>query len=46
MVTGNVEDEFETEFGVYDLPEFLRAIDSFYTTCIEFQRYLNLKNTR
>ena len=26
MAKADVEEEFESEFGVYDLPEFLRAL--------------------
>ena len=29
MAKADVAEEFESEFGVYDLPEFLRALDSF-----------------
>ena len=29
MAKADVEENFESEFGVYDLPEFLRALDSF-----------------
>ena len=36
MAEADVEDEFETEFGVYDLPEFLRALDSFTKPVLNF----------
>ena len=39
----DVEDEFETEFGVYDLPEFLRALDSFTKPVLNFNGSSNLK---
>lgn len=43
MAEANVEDEFETEFGVYDLPEFLRALDSFTQPVLNFNGSSNLK---
>ena len=43
MAEANVEDEFETEFGVYDLPEFLRALDSFTQPVLNFNGSANLK---
>ena len=36
MAEANVEEEFETEFGVYDLPEFLRAVDLFDKSELSF----------
>ena len=32
MAKADVEENFESEFGVYDLPEFLRALDSFWSS--------------
>jgi len=43
MAKADVEEEFETEFGVYDLPEFLRAIDSFKQPILKFNGSANLK---
>ena len=43
MAKAEVEEEFETEFGVYDLPEFLRAIDSFKQPVLKFNGSANLK---
>jgi len=43
MAKAEVEDNFETEFGVYDLPEFLRAIDSFKQPVLKFNGSANLK---
>ena len=43
MAEADVEDEFETEFGVYDLPEFLRALDSFKQPVLKFTGNTNLK---
>ena len=43
MAQADVEEEFESEFGVYDLPEFLRAIDSFQTPVLKFNGTANLK---
>ena len=43
MAKADVEEEFETEFGVYDLPEFLRAIDSFKQPVLKFNGSANLK---
>jgi len=43
MAEANVEEEFETEFGVYDLPEFLRALDSFTQPVLNFNGSANLK---
>jgi hypothetical protein len=43
MAKAEVEDDFETEFGVYDLPEFLRAIDSFKQPVLKFNGSANLK---
>jgi len=43
MAEANVEDEFESEFGVYDLPEFLRALDSFTQPVLKFNGTTNLK---
>ena len=43
MAKADVEEQFETEFGVYDLPEFLRAIDSFQTPVLKFNGTANLK---
>ena len=45
MAEANVEDEFESEFGVYDLPEFLRALDSFTQPVLKFNGTTNLKIT-
>ena len=35
MAKADVEEEFESEFGVYDLPEFLRTLDSFQQPSIK-----------
>ena len=43
MAKAEVEENFETEFGVYDLPEFLRAIDSFKQPVLKFNGSANLK---
>ena len=43
MAKAEVEENFETEFGVYDLPEFLRAIDSFKQPILKFNGSANLK---
>jgi hypothetical protein len=43
MARAEVEEEFEQEFGVYDLPEFLRALDSFQQPVIKFNGAANLK---
>jgi len=43
MAKAEVEEDFETEFGVYDLPEFLRAIDSFKQPVLKFNGSANLK---
>ena len=43
MAQADVEEEFESEFGVYDLPEFLRAIDSFQQPVLKFNGTANLK---
>ena len=45
MAKADVEEEFETEFGVYDLPEFLRALDSFTQPVLKFNGTTNLKIT-
>ena len=43
MAKAEVEEDFEQEFGVYDLPEFLRALDSFQQPVIKFNGAANLK---
>ena len=43
MAQADVEEEFESEFGVYDLPEFLRALDSFQQPVLNFNGSANLK---
>ena len=43
MAKADVEEEFETEFGVYDLPEVLRALDSFKQPVLKFTGNTNLK---
>jgi len=43
MAKADVEEQFETEFGVYDLPEFLRALDSFQQPVLKFNGSANLK---
>ena len=43
MAKADVEEEFETEFGVYDLPEFLRALDSFKQPVLRITGNSNLK---
>ena len=46
MAEANVTDEFETEFGVYDLPEFLRALDSFTQPVLNFNGSSNWRFNR
>ena len=43
MAKADVEEQFETEFGIYDLPEFLRAVDSFQQPILKFNGAANLK---
>ena len=43
MAKAEISDEFEQEFGVYDLSEFLRAIDSFQKPVLKFNGSANLK---
>ena len=43
MAKADVEEQFETGFGVYDLPEFLRALDSFQQPVLKFNGSANLK---
>ena len=43
MAKAEVEENFEQEFGVYDLPEFLRALDSFQQPTLKFNGASNLK---
>ena len=43
MAKADVAEEFESEFGVYDLPEFLRALDSFTQPVLNFNGSANLK---
>ena len=43
MARAEVEEDFEQEFGVYDLPEFLRALDSFQQPVLKFNGAANLK---
>ena len=43
MAKADVEEQFDTEFGVYDLPEFLRALDSFQQPVLKFNGSANLK---
>ena len=43
MAKADVEEQFETEFCVYDLPEFLRALDSFQQPVLKFNGSANLK---
>jgi hypothetical protein len=43
MAKADVEEQFETEFGVYDLSEFLRALDSFQQPVLKFNGSANLK---
>jgi len=43
MAKADVEEQFETEFGIYDLPEFLRAVDSFQQPVLKFNGSANLK---
>ena len=35
MAKADVVEEFESEFGVYDLPEFLKSTRFFCKTCIK-----------
>ena len=43
MARAEVSEEFEQEFGVYDLPEFLRALDSFQAPVLNFNGTSNLR---
>jgi len=43
MAKADVAEEFESEFGVYDLPEFLRALDSFAKPVLKFNGSANLQ---
>ena len=43
MAKADVEENFESEFGVYDLPEFLRALDSFQQPVLNFNGSANLQ---
>ena len=36
VAKAEIKEDIEQEFGVYDLPEFLRAIDSFQSPVIKF----------
>ena len=45
MAKATVEDNFEKEFGIYDLPEFLRSFDKFKKPVINFNGSANLKIT-
>ena len=46
MAKADVEENFESEFGVYDLPEFLRALDSFQQPVLNFNGSEQFKNQR
>ena len=43
MAKAEVEEDFSTEFGVYDLPEFLRTLDCFGKPVLKFNGSANLK---
>ena len=43
MAKADVSEEFEQEFGIYDLPEFLRAIDSINKPVLKFNGSSNLQ---
>ena len=43
MAKADVEENFESEFGIYDLPEFLRALDSFQQPMLKFNGSANLQ---
>ena len=43
MAKADVAEEFEQEFGIYDLPEFLRAVDSFTKPMLKFNGSANLQ---
>ena len=43
MAQAVVKEQFEQEFGVYDLPEFLRALDCFISPVLKFNGTSNLK---
>ena len=43
MAEAIVDNDFEQEFGVYDLPEFLRALDAFAQPVLNFNGTTNLK---
>jgi len=42
VAKAEIKEDIEQEFGVYDLPEFLRAIDSFQSPVIKFNGKTNL----
>jgi hypothetical protein len=43
MAKANVEEDFEQEFGIYDLPEFLRSFEKFQKPVLKFNGSANLK---
>ena len=42
VAKAEIKEDIEQEFGVYDLPEFLRAIDSFQSPVIKFNGQTNM----
>ena len=45
MAKATVEEDFEQEFGIYDLPEFLRSFEKFIKPKLNFNGTANLKIT-
>ena len=45
MAKAKIEEEFEQEFGIYDLPEFLRSFEKFVKPKLNFNGSANLKIT-
>ena len=45
MAKATVEEDFEQEFGIYDLPEFLRSFEKFIKPKLNFNGSANLKIT-
>ena len=45
MAKAKIEEEFEQEFGIYDLPEFLRSFEKFLKPKLNFNGSANLKIT-
>ena len=43
LAEAEISEKFDSEFAIYDLPEFLRAIDSFQQPVLKFNGTANLK---